>query len=249
VLGLSIFPLFRSQRGTAIKVFGGLLVAGIGFSAANPWIYPIAIFIVATLVTELEFLEKLAAIVWNRKEYWQYLISKASPSEIKRKIEQDVRSTPELKASNVQDSRRDLVKNAIAFEKAVLAALSSTDNPFNADKIEKEVSITGEGHRLIVDAIAHTPDTAYVIEVKASDSLGIFNRGVAQLRMYANAFDRYSQERGIVRRIVPVLIVPSSSNLPDVRADVAILKFDKSTGSFTNLNEVGKLIGKNVEDE
>lgn len=248
VLGLTIFPAFRGQRDTAIKIFGGLLVAGIGFSAANPWIYPIAIFIVATLVTELEFLEKLAAIVWNRKEYWQYLISKASPSEIKRKIEQDVRATPELKVSTVPDNRRELIKDAIAFENAVVAALSS-DNPLKAEKIEKGVSITGEGYRLIVDCIAHTPDATYVIEIKAAANLSILDRGVAQLRRYAHAFEKYSQERGIARRIVLVLVVPSSSNLPDALGDVGILKFDKSTGKFTNLNEFRRLVQQDVKDE
>jgi len=50
--------------------------------ASNHWaVYALAIFITATLVTELEFLERLAAIFWGRDKYFEFLKGKATASE------------------------------------------------------------------------------------------------------------------------------------------------------------------------
>ena len=80
----------RRMEGLAIKLLGSLMVLALAFSAHNAFVYGIAVFIVATLVTELEFLEKLAAIVWNRKEYWQYLAKRASAEKLAAKRQAEV---------------------------------------------------------------------------------------------------------------------------------------------------------------
>ena len=56
------------------QIIGTLFIICIAFAANNTFIYALSIIIVATLVTELEFLEKLMALIWNRPEYWKYQI-------------------------------------------------------------------------------------------------------------------------------------------------------------------------------
>lgn len=51
------------------KFLGVLFIVTISFAADNPFVYVIAIIIIATLVTELQFLEMLIALIWNRPEY------------------------------------------------------------------------------------------------------------------------------------------------------------------------------------
>lgn len=55
-----------------ISLIGVCFIVALSFSANNWFIYALAIVIIATLVTELEFLEKVVALFWNREAYWKY---------------------------------------------------------------------------------------------------------------------------------------------------------------------------------
>jgi len=52
-----------------VKFLGVLFILSICFLANNWFVYLISVIIVATLVTELQFLEMLIALIWNRPEY------------------------------------------------------------------------------------------------------------------------------------------------------------------------------------
>lgn len=51
------------------KFLGVLFIVSLSFAANNPFVYVISVIIIATLVTELQFLEMLIALIWNRPEY------------------------------------------------------------------------------------------------------------------------------------------------------------------------------------
>jgi len=67
----SIIPSWRSHTS---RVAGIMVVVALCFTANNAWVYFGGIFIVATGLTSVEFLEKLAAIITRNPGYWQYLI-------------------------------------------------------------------------------------------------------------------------------------------------------------------------------
>lgn len=58
------------------KLIGSFFILSLAFAADNWFVYTISLIIIATLVTELEFLEKLMALLWNREKYWEYLLKK-----------------------------------------------------------------------------------------------------------------------------------------------------------------------------
>ncbi|MEZ1420671.1 hypothetical protein QVM55_12660 [Pseudomonas monteilii] len=68
-----------------VKLIGSGLVLSLAFAANNVWTYGLSIFIVATLVTELQFLEKLAAMFTNRDKYWEYLSQQSTPQQTVQK--------------------------------------------------------------------------------------------------------------------------------------------------------------------
>lgn len=68
-----------------VKLIGSGLVLSLAFAANNVWTYGLSIFIVATLVTELQFLEKLAAMFTNRDKYWEYLSHQSTPQQTAQK--------------------------------------------------------------------------------------------------------------------------------------------------------------------
>ena len=57
----------------SVKLLGRRMVISLSFGANHPIIYELGIFIIATLITELHFIEKLGALIWRRKEHHQYL--------------------------------------------------------------------------------------------------------------------------------------------------------------------------------
>lgn len=63
---------YSSEKSSFIPLIGVSFISALTVIANNSFIYAIALIIVATLITELEFLEKLMALLWNRKDYWQF---------------------------------------------------------------------------------------------------------------------------------------------------------------------------------
>jgi hypothetical protein len=64
--------LSQSRRPYAIRMSGIFFLFALAVVANSLWTYFAAIFILATLVTELEFLQNLAAIIRGDKNYFDY---------------------------------------------------------------------------------------------------------------------------------------------------------------------------------
>ncbi|MFH1011260.1 MAG: hypothetical protein V1784_08500 [bacterium] len=97
---LSLWPKIRSH---ALRLSGIGFVLSLALFANTGWTYFAAIFIVATVITELEFLQNLAAIIARHPNYWKY----------KEKPTTDTTKPPE----SVDERRTDLaVKNSMELK-------------------------------------------------------------------------------------------------------------------------------------
>ncbi|MBI6895646.1 hypothetical protein JET64_02360 [Pseudomonas putida] len=87
IAGLAWMILYSALHvdSAKVKLIGSGLVLSLAFAANNVWTYGLSIFIVATLVTELQFLEKLAAMFTNRDKYWEYLAQQSTPQQAAQK--------------------------------------------------------------------------------------------------------------------------------------------------------------------
>jgi len=61
--------IIRDKPRFYTKFIGVLFILSLSFATNSPFVYLISIIIIATLVTELQFLEMLVALIWNRPEY------------------------------------------------------------------------------------------------------------------------------------------------------------------------------------
>ncbi len=107
------------------KDYVGRLVGGFSICSlailANHWsVYILAVIVIATLVTETDFLVRIVALIWDRKEYWEYektIITnqqEASPDnpkleKIADKINQDPNGLTDLLSKKEMDPNRALV--------------------------------------------------------------------------------------------------------------------------------------------
>lgn len=73
-IGVMLATIFRvmlpPQTQAPVKLLGCLMVLAMVFAANDQMTYPLGIFIVATQMTNLDFLETLAALFTKDKSYW-----------------------------------------------------------------------------------------------------------------------------------------------------------------------------------
>jgi hypothetical protein len=290
----------RPRDAFSMKALGTLLVLTLAFAANTGPLYALAIFIVATLVTELSFLEKIAALIWNRGKFWDWMIAKESTPEAEARIAEQARSEAEAaipildtqgaepetgtndqavealkveapgpkeneaasaqskngEAEHGQTKRpripshasattrvNEFVSESIYFERYVQQALRESRRPLVGNvKSNLRISSSSASSSFEVDAIVETPSVDYVVEIKYAKTSELLLRGSRHVLRAADAYRAYLRERGRVRHVLPVLIVPANVEAPQVVDSlVPVLKFDLMTSSFTNVNDFTSL--------
>ncbi|WP_325892988.1 hypothetical protein [Grimontia sp. NTOU-MAR1] len=255
-----VILMFKSDRKLVTQLLGAILVVSISFSAHSALVYTISVFVIATLVTELQFLEKIAALIWNRKEYWEYLTGKASREDIEEKARSEVdeelekesiAGTDEVEAveeveeppTGITDTeeksppvdRNQLVKQALQFERSVLTALDTGNIPFSHKSFHKELRISGSGRGSIIDGVIETKDVHYLIEVKNVTRPSALINAVHQIEFYKTTYENYLRERNISVAVQPLIIVPQEASAPSNFRGIPVAKYDVNTKEFFNL--------------
>lgn len=182
VLLLSFFRQFRLPHCELIKKWGGcLLVFILALYSNNPWVYAIAIFIIASIFTKLEFLENLAAIFSNQTGFWDYRkkqLPSATDEEIENKGKQEIEESvaEELQSEMpivLQENENQIsgdktryigldrikidvkvtsrLKDLMSYEKVIISKLRKEKNLF-------EHFYIFENRTIVVDGVAHTLD-------------------------------------------------------------------------------------------
>jgi len=262
-LAAAICLMLSSERKIATQILGSLFVISISFSADDTVVYTIAVFVIATLVTELHFLEKIAALIWNRKEYWKYLSGNASKKEVEEKtrseieanlINNDAEGPDEVEAidktnhepegiSETEDDvdpkdSQQLVAKALQFERAVLDNLNSNQLPFDFLNFRKEVRMTSGSDGYIIDGIIDAGGVHYLLEIKNIKRPSSLINAVDQIQKYKIAYERYLWERNICGTVQPLIIVPNEVNIGSQFRGVPIVKYDQSKNIFSNLKVI-----------
>jgi hypothetical protein len=261
IVGAVVVMLSRRTVDLAVKLLGSFFVVAICFAAQNGVVYSIGVFVIATLVTELQFLEKLAALVWNRKEYWDYL-GKASKSEIERKVAEEEKhrqqvadeekgsvaakgasaSAPSLQPDNAASAKA--VVSGIHFHRAVTRALSEL-LPLPAQSVRGDVKIHLAGRTFLVDAIINTAIATYVVEIKAGYSARLIKDAVQHVRRQIDEFGDFllgtRRDSAILRGLI---VIPPAPDAPLVVEDMPLLQFNPIKRVFLNDKEVRNILGE-----
>lgn len=243
-----VFALLHSfsggKRDYHLKLSGSLIVAVFAFLANNVGIYALASFIVATIITKLDFLENLAAIFWGRKEFWGYRIqlAKANKNQLEGKLEQDIRQ--EIKEDDSGKTLADFRRSALQFEGNMLRSL---DKVFNTKRIMLAVRIEVRGLTYVIDAVAmpskEDVPAFYVIEFKYASSSKNVNLWAKQLLGYLSAYQEFVEDKEPGVAVRGLLIIPSEIYDKDfIGRDIGVLKYDLKNHRFLNLDAISAWI-------
>jgi len=256
---LAIPLVARGNTQFATQLLGSMLVVAISFSANNAAVYTISVFVIATLVTELHFLEKIAALIWNRKEYWNYLTDTASKEEVKGKAKAEVVSEiqntdepdevesldPEVEqpkdildtnSNKPKLSPKELVSNALKLEKDVFECLKK-EIPFSYKNLNQQVKILSGSRKYIIDIIIETDNVHYLIEVKNYQNPSSLVKAAHQINDYVAIYKEYLRERKLRVSVQPLIVIPDSLKTSNSIKGIPIVTFSNDSKVLTNFNQ------------
>lgn len=242
---------FHTDKRHTTKLFSILIIASLSLFSSHWATYFAAIFIVATAVTELDFLQTLAAIIRKDKNYFDYKKESLSKSEkIKRKAEETIEeellvtSRPSgkspIKLSSIAElSRNDSTRLAMDVEEKALDYLEKEHG-----KIERNVRLRKDGRIAEFDGLVSSKNssTNKVFEVKWVKSPEHFQ----MLMRYAvggaeKQLEKYREVTGELPDLYLVVITTPLVSIQNERVD-KFYKRAKEMGfnlSILTLNDIG----------
>jgi hypothetical protein len=246
------------QDALSVKLLGSIMVISLCFGANHPVVYGLGIFIIATLVTELQLLEKLGALIWRRKEHQQYLLQKATAEEVESKRKKELKIKEEEMSNETQslddeydpwnvyskppDPNRLLMEEAHKFHVAVHRALQSGKGPFGTHELKEEITISDRFSQLTMDALLISPYHHYVIEIRYFRFRDDLKQALPEVEQMALAYRNYLIERHNRNSVTPVLIVPRHLNVPNVFLGTLVLRYDLEADQFHNEDRAIKIL-------
>ena len=210
-----VYLLHKEDRGGIGKVLGSFLVVSLAFFANNAAVYALCIFIIATFITRLDFLENLAAIFWGRREFWEYRIAARgiTTEESEAKIREEILVEPELTKEFGQPPEG--ITKALEAKKEVINAFISYGF-FQEDQITPEVRVEyGRGKRYLLDAVAHGTHTDYLIEIKLGHLESTTYDAVRKIDSCIDVYKEMIRRRGVEIDVKGIVVRPATTSERD----------------------------------
>lgn len=211
---LSLLSIILGER--VFRMFVIALVGTLALYADHAAVYFAAIFIVATAVTELEFLEKLAAIIRGNKDYFDYQKERLSIEEAQSRSAQDAIDVLEEKTPQPPVVASGEASAAgYAVEQLALSYLEKR----LADTFERNVRFSASGVSVELDGFLQRsrgrPDI--LVEVKLLGPYGLREAALRfskQAKLIQDRYERITRRRSTIRLL---LVVPQRAAVgPDV---------------------------------
>ena len=163
---LSLVSIRRGFRLHCTKLFAIALVAALAFLADHVSVYFVSIFIVATAVTELEFLENIAAMVTRSRGYFEYKKEALGSRHARLRTEgKREAGTGEPRVATASELRREHEEYRLGYAAEQLA-LARLEEVFGC-QIERNLRLSRKGHIAEVDGlIDNPPSPVQLFEVK-----------------------------------------------------------------------------------
>jgi hypothetical protein len=238
----SFLSLIPSLREHCLRMSGLFLLVSVALFANNAYSYFAAVFIVATAVTQLEFLQNLAAIIRGSKEYFDYQKEYLSQREVEASVEADV-----LELEAAPDEIEEIETPAtltVSIDRANITptqfALLVEEYAFKflekkyGKPIQRHVRFKGETYSTEFDGVMQGDSMDLVFEIKTSRRVTLpmryiresAKRLVGRVREYQKITRRAAALRFILIGNFPAAylqrIIQSKDQLLDDLTDISI---------------------------
>ncbi len=222
---LVISTLKNGLSAQTLKIFATFTILALAFEANTNIVYFFSLLIIATLVTELSFIENITALLTNR-EWWK--VEKASKRDLKEKAIVD-----SALATNAKG-----VAQTVTEESHIIKYLGKSV-PWTSYK-QGVVFLSSQNDKVIFDAIGSTETEDYVIEVATSES----SPSISQLKDRMIIFGLVRGKDHMKHPIRGIFITNSPSTQQSHPPHIFYLRYDTKKSVFTNLQDLHSWILK-----
>ncbi len=247
-----LISFIKNQNQYASKVFAILLITSLSLFASNSWIYFSSIFIIATAITEIEFLQNLAAIIRKDENYFNYKKETLSKEEsVQRKVLEEVEN--EILIDEKSNENRNTITlsklNDISQSSNIRLAYQIEENVLNFlskkyGYIEKEDKLQKDGEKIIVDGLIIDQNNKInkIFEIKW---IRASNRIVGVVKMALTKMEelriKHEKITGLNSEFHLVIVLPTEDSVDDDKKyQLKQLGVEKNILiDFYFLNEVG----------
>ncbi|WP_372778215.1 hypothetical protein [Litorivivens sp.] len=235
----SLYAFRLSRKGDirehSTKMGAVLLIAALALFSDHPSVYFAALIIVATTVTEVEFLQNLAAIARGNSDYFKYKIEELGRNEQEEKAARDQRELGEaqpareknLTADKIAKSKRH-IENVMAAESA---ALDRMEDYFGA-KIKRNVRVRSGRREIELDglipSIVDDVMSEKIIEVKYLSSPRTFGNFAAVFPKIEHLAREYTAIAKKIAKLHIVVVVEGDKSLSNVDMNRLKAMIDRS---------------------
>lgn len=214
----SFISIKKNQLEHCLRTSAILFIVSVALFANNPYCYFAAIFIIATAVTQLDFLQNLAAIIRGSKEYFDYKKETIPTQEIENELtieSQVIENTPieeEIKSFQINTSitNSDIINQSLSIGQFAFLAeeytLKFLEKKFKKP-IQRYVRILSTNSRTEFDGIMSLGDSDIIFEIKITRR-GIFPNSFLKhtAEIMAKNFEKYKEvtNRNAIMRLILV---------------------------------------------
>ena len=199
----------------AVRTFAILLVVAIGLYANNAATYFAIVFIVATAITELGFLEKLVAILRGNKDYFDYQKQLLSVQEAKDSAAKEVLQVQENVASPTEPEghRGDAANVGYMIEQLALSYVEKR----RGLPVERNVRYEGRGVSVEFDGVIQRTGgrSDVVIEVKLIPSSQFHQYIISSAKTFLTRERQFEEITGRRATALLVAVVKEKRDVQD----------------------------------
>ncbi len=264
-----IFSLFGGTKtfdeNLRVKIAAAFLIASIAYLSDSGFAYSIAIFIIATMVTKLDFIENIAGIMRNSDAWRKYKqaqmgvathdekvkvnkenetedLKKEAQTVINEQLEKEKKTPKEttvLDGEQTEINRKQVKTfNGFTFEKEALDKLDTLDL-FGEFKINRSIKLQiGNDVKSVYDAFVRKEATDFIIEVKLVKTTTGIRLVLLQVRDFINELYQFNLANNRHANIKGIIIVPNNNNTNNIQENIAFLKYDIDRKEFINIDGI-----------
>lgn len=170
----SFWSLSDKKKTHALRLAGLFVLSALALFGNNTWCYFAAIFIVATAVTQLEFLQNLAAIIRGSKEYFDYQKEFLSQKEIEESASKEVAELQESTGAGItagRDVQISLDKSRISMQQFYVICEEYAFRYLERKHerpIQRHIRYRGKGMYTEFDGVMQLDDKDIIFELKVT---------------------------------------------------------------------------------
>ena len=226
---LSLVSLIPALRSHSLRLLALFFVAALSLFSNHWSTYFAGIFVIATAVTELEFLQNLAAIIRGNKDYFDYKKETLTSEQKQKKVQEEqaelniqqakqppsVDLAPEKVATSANRESASNIRQIIKIEDK---ALDKMEKYYNS-KIERGVRVSRKGRHIEIDGLipsaADDMVSEKIIEVKylrSPQQFSVINKILPQLEDIVRSYCEITNK---IAKLHVVLVIEGNETLSE----------------------------------